>query len=122
LETRSGEYVRATFVLYESKFFSLAGASAIVFVVCNTLQSALNFNPRWLALAVAQAVALYGTHAAQNAIVPSDYFLSVLNGCLIYCTAVGGTAIAGSARRRGRPKGLTGEGAGQGRTFTTSWF
>ena len=38
-------------------FVSLAGASAIVFVVCNTLQSALNFNPRWLALVVAEAVA-----------------------------------------------------------------
>lgn len=29
---------------------TLTGAAGITFVVCNALQSALNFNPRWLAL------------------------------------------------------------------------
>jgi hypothetical protein len=104
-------------------FFTLAGASAIVFVVCNALQSALNFNPKWLALVLAELVALYGTHASQNALVPSDYFLAALNGCLIYCTAVGGTTIAGSSRRKARPKGLAIDSEDpQRRDFTTSWF
>ena len=57
--------------------------------VCNRLrgseliQAAFNFNPRWLALLVSEIIAVYGTYASRNAHVPSDYFLSILNGCLI---------------------------------------
>jgi hypothetical protein len=103
-------------------FSSLAGASGIVFVVCNALQGAFNFNPRWLALALAQIIAIYGAYVTHNAAVPSDYFVVVLNGCLIYCTSVGGTTLAASARAKGRPKGLVAEGGSERREFFTSWF
>ncbi|HZU29048.1 MAG TPA: hypothetical protein VFA04_26225 [Bryobacteraceae bacterium] len=42
----------------DQSFFTVAGASAIVFVVCNSIQAAFNFNPRWLALAVSDVIAL----------------------------------------------------------------
>jgi hypothetical protein len=104
-------------------FYSLAGASGMVFVVCNALQGALNFNPRWLALAFAEIVAVYGTYASHAAIVPSDYFISILNGCLIYCTAVGGSVLSGSAQQKGRPKGWAGpQGNASRRNFLTSWY
>jgi hypothetical protein len=103
-------------------FVSLTGASAIVFIVANALQSALNFNPRWLALALSELVALYGTYASGNIHVPTDYVLALLNGCLIYCTAVGGTSIAGAVREKGTPKGLAPATGNQRRGFSTAWF
>jgi hypothetical protein len=87
-------------------FFSLAGASAIVFVVCNALQRALNFNPKWLGLALSEAVAILGVWTAQRATVPSDYFIAVLNGCLIFCTAAGGTSVVASAQEAAQPRGV----------------
>jgi len=104
----------------DQSFFTVAGASAIVFVVCNSIQAAFNFNPRWLALLVSEVIALYGTYASRNANVPSDYFLSLLNGCLIFCTAVGGTALASSGATKGTPRGLA--VGSKRRTFSTSWF
>jgi hypothetical protein len=106
----------------DASFGSLASASGIVFVVSNALQGALNFNPKWFALVLSEAVAIYGTYLAHSAAVPSDYFISVLNGCLVYCTAVGGTAIASSVREKGRPKGVVGDGANSRRAFTSAWF
>jgi hypothetical protein len=109
-----------TFFTSES-FVSLAGAAAIVFVVCNALQAAFNFNPRWLALAISEAVALYGMWASGNAHVPSDYFVSLLNGCLIFATANGGTNIAATAKKAAKPRGQVGDAA-EKRRFLTSWF
>jgi hypothetical protein len=111
--------VPETFFTSQS-FLSLAGSSAAVFVVGNALQSALNFNPRWLALTLSEIVGVYGAYASHNIQVPSDYFIAALNGCLIYCTAVGGTSIASSAREAGRPKGFAPPRTR--RQFTSLWF
>ena len=56
----------------DQSFLTVAGASAAVFVVCNSLQAAFNFNPRWLALVVAEFIAFYGTYVSNNIHVPSD--------------------------------------------------
>jgi hypothetical protein len=112
--------IPSSFFTTES-FASLAGSAAIVFVVCNALQAALNFNPRWLALAISEAVAIYGTWASGNAHVPSDFFVSFLNGCLIFATATGSGHIASSAKQRGRAKGRVGEPIGR-RSFLSPWF
>jgi hypothetical protein len=79
-------------------FFSLAGASAIVFVVCNVLQKAFDFNPRWLALLLSEIIAIAVVAFGQRPTVPSDYFIAALNGCLVFCTAAGGTAVRPRAR------------------------
>jgi hypothetical protein len=103
-------------------FLSLAGCAGIVFVVCNALQGALNFNPRWLALALAELVAIYGAHLANTPRVPSDYFIAALNGCLIYCTAVGGTAALAAAKDAGAPKGLAPSFPNSKRGFFSPWL
>jgi hypothetical protein len=67
---------------------TLTGATGATYVVCAGLQQALNFNPKWLALAIAQVLALAGTYATQ----PQDlvhYLIAIVNGFLIYCTALG---------------------------------
>jgi len=109
-----------TFFTNES-FFSLAGATAIVFVVCNTVQRVFNFNPKWLALLLSEIVAIIGTWSAARQHVPSDYFIAVLNGCLIYSAAGGGTAVVSSAET-GHPKAIGDPGRPAQRTFLSPWF
>jgi hypothetical protein len=106
-----------------SSFVNLAGASAGVFVVCGALQAALNFNPRWLALVMSEIVAVFGMYEAHSAAVPSDYFIAVLNGCLIYCTAVGGSTLGSTGKLIGRAKGRVGlNGINERRAFLSNWF
>ncbi len=102
-------------------FLSLAGSAAIVFVVCSTVQTVFDFNPRWLGLAVAEVVAFFGTWASGNSHVPSDYFVSVLNGCLIFTTATGGNGLASAAKEAGRPRGAVSSEARR-RGFLSPWF
>jgi hypothetical protein len=39
---------------------TLSGVTGTTFVVCNGLQRAFDFNPKWLGLAVAQVLVLLG--------------------------------------------------------------
>ena len=110
----------STFFTNES-FFSVAGATAIVFVVCNTVQKVFNFNPKWFALLLSEFVAIFGTYSAARAHVPSDYFIAVLNGCLIYSASAGGTMIAGSAEQ-GKARGSVVTANSQRRGFLSPWF
>jgi hypothetical protein len=74
---------------------TLTGATGAVFVISNGLQLALNFNPRWLALAVSQIVVLGGVYVTGG--VGIDYFVGLVNGFLVYCTAAGATLMGAGA-------------------------
>ncbi len=102
-------------------FSTVAGASAMVFFVSNALQKALDFNPRWLALVLSELIVLAGTYINHTAQVPSDYLLAVLNGCVVYCAAVGGATVAGAAREKGAPRGAVPPAKAR-RRFTEAWF
>ena len=107
--------------------FTLTGAAGATFVIANGLQRAFNFNPRWLALVIAEILCLYGAYATGGA--GSDYVVGLVNGFLVYSTAAGVTAISGNApperdrtvvdRDRGGSSGAT---AQPRRRFLTSWF
>jgi hypothetical protein len=51
-----------------SEFFTLqsmltlSGATTATYVISNGLQHAFNYNPKWLALAIALAISLFGVH------------------------------------------------------------
>src|SRR5690242_13593888 len=79
---------------------TLSGATGATFVVCNGLQTAFNFNPRWLALGVAQVIVLTGTYLSGGSGV--DFFIGVINGFLVFCTAAGATHAAAGPRAKGR--------------------
>jgi hypothetical protein len=99
---------------------TLTGATGATFVVANGCQAAFNFNPRWLALAIAQLIVLLGVHTTGGA--GSDYFIGVINGFLVFCTAAGATSLGG------KPSGGTSRGGGvlpkqpSKRQFMQSWF
>lgn len=87
----------------QNDFFTLqslatfAGAVGATTVVANGCQRAFNFNPSWFALALAEVICVavvFISHTdAGNAITPpaSDYFVAVINGFLVYCSASGAT-------------------------------
>lgn len=102
---------------------TLAGAAGATFVVCNGLQKAFNFNPRWLALVVAQVIVLAGT-ASTGATRPIDYLVGIINGFLVYLTAAGGTdAAAGATGAQPVARGAAAQSAPQPkRRFLTPWF
>ena len=103
---------------------STGGAAGVVLVVSNTVQRAFNYNPKWFALVLAELVALLGTYGATGtAHVPTDAAVAVLNGCLIYCTAVGGSSLAGSTRARRPRGGSVGPDLGStDRSFFSAWY
>jgi hypothetical protein len=103
-------------------FSTLAGSSAAVFIVSNAIQRAFDFNPKWLALAISEVVVIFATYIGNPSENVEAYGLAILNGCLVYCTAVGGAAIAGAPQRVGNARGLElGIRVGR-RGFFTSWF
>lgn len=113
-----------------SEFFTpqsiltLTGATGAVYVVSAGLQHAFNFNPRWLALVISLVLALVGAHTTQ----PHElgtYLIAVVNGFLIYCTAVGVSSIAGTpAGGGGVSKGALSRSPSTPaqRTFRSRWF
>jgi hypothetical protein len=103
---------------------SFGGVVLITTVVCNALQYAFNFNPRWLALVVAVGLCL-ATFAAAETHPALGWLIAVANGCLVYLTSIGVTTVGSSMTNPKPPAG----GAstvpiprGGKRTFWSPWF
>jgi len=107
---------------------TLAGASLIVVVVTNTLNSlAPKFNTRWTAFLLSLALGIGRAFAGAHDWL--DYLLGALNGCLIFLTATGGNHTAGAAETRARAGSLAGKSEEQqfrarreGPRFFKPWF
>jgi len=109
-------------LLTVQSMISLSGATTATFVVANAMQSAFDFNPRWLALAISEALAIFGAAYSHGG--PTEFFVAIVNGALIYCTAVGITQIAARPRRRVM-RGEMPDGESQPsahRNFRSAWF
>jgi hypothetical protein len=108
---------------------TLSGSTGATFVVCNGLQRAFNFNPRWLGLVIAQIIVLVGVYASGGRSV-ADFFIGVINGFLVFCSATGATSALGSGgaenvvARGGTPAAdaIRPQRAGNQRGFLSPWF
>jgi hypothetical protein len=103
---------------------TLTGATGATFAVSNGLQRAFNFNPKWLALAIAILICMFGVLATGGR--PMDYFVGVVNGFLVYCTAAGATTVGASsdsgALTRGTRNSARATSARGGRRFLSPWW
>ncbi len=72
---------------------TLAGSAGATFIITNTLRSAFDWSPKWLGLAIAQAICIGG--AAVLGKQGSDYVIAILNGCLVYLSAAGVASATG---------------------------
>lgn len=102
---------------------TLTGASGATLLVSNGIQRAFDVNPRWLALAVAELICIFGVVYGHGR--PSDYVLALINGFLVYSTAVGANQITGTSAPTPKPKGAQREfeqPQTQSRGFLTRWF
>ncbi len=107
---------------------TLSGSTGATFVICNGLQQAFNFNPKWLGLVVAQTIVFVGVYVSGGQTI-IDYFIGAINGFLVFCSAAGATGALGQQASIGLlPRGgATAKEAGipvrgAGRRFLTSWF
>ncbi len=116
---------------------TFSGAVAATFVVPNAIQKAFNWNPRWLALVLAWVICfgvVFSQKAAGISTPPITYVVAFFNGCLVFLSAAGGTALGSGATAAASltPKSLphanlVAEGAAQPagsarRFFFSSWF
>lgn len=76
-----------------ASFVTLTGAAGITFIIANVIQYVFNYNPRWLALAIAMGVALGGVYLTGGH--GGAYIIGFLNGFYIFWTALGATLSAG---------------------------
>jgi hypothetical protein len=97
---------------------TLTGAVAIVYVLSSTVQATFEYNPRWLALLISQVVAAFGVWYGKGKGV--DYLFGLLNGCLIYLTAVGMAAIAAKASPPAATRGVG--SLPPRRSFLSTWW
>lgn len=71
-----------------NSFTTLGSSAMIVYVICNALQHVFKFNPRLIGFILSLTIAAIGTFLTNKFTLPL-LFLSIANGCLIYCTSVG---------------------------------
>jgi hypothetical protein len=113
---------------------TLAGATGATVAVTNALKVAFDLNPKWLGLLIAEIVCL-GILMAIGPTRQSDWFIAVLNGCLVFTTAAGattvgaaatgnidGTASAGAARSGNVQTERPGPAAKAKRSFWSPWL
>jgi hypothetical protein len=95
---------------------TLAGSSGATFVITNTLKSALDWSPKWLGLAVAQIICIGAAVSLGKS--GSDFTIAILNGCLVYLSAVGVASASGgtTAIARGDANAVPPRG------FFSPWF
>jgi hypothetical protein len=102
---------------------TLGGASFATTTVANVCQQVFNFNPRWLALLVAELIMLGVTWSATGTKEIGPYLIALINGTIVYCAAIGANTLTG----RPHPTQASGLGANGGsspvrRSFWTRWF
>jgi|GEM_PF-2071289 len=111
---------------------TLAGSSATVYMVCGTLQSVFNWNPKWLALLLSIIISIFIAIATTSELAAwIKYSIAVLNGFLIFATATGANVMRaaavippgnGGAGRSANQQTINHPIIKVARTFSTSWF
>lgn len=95
------------FITLESLSTPLACAT-VVYLICGSLQKAVNFNPKWLAfsLSIVLSLLIHIFIVQSETHIAIKILLGLLNGCVIYMTMLGFNTISN--------RGESNEGDGTG--------
>jgi len=102
--------------------FTFTGITGATFVVANGIQKAFDWNPKWLALLLAEILCLLGVYirGMHSSVDMVDYALGFLNGFLVFCT-VGGATSGASKLSSGGSSAVVDRGDAK-RGFFTPWL
>jgi hypothetical protein len=105
----------------KESILTLLGAASATLIVCNALRRSINFSPKWLALIIALLISFAGAiESTAGSLL--DYLLAFVNGCLIFCTAVGMNEGASNINIPESPhRGIVKPHTSYGK-LSTSWF
>ncbi|ESZ02618.1 hypothetical protein NKH92_23385 [Mesorhizobium sp. M0871] len=109
---------------------TLAGATGATVIVGNTIQSVANYGAKWLSLVIAELIIVAVAFFA-GATDVSAYFVALLNGCLVYASAIGLNTMTSPAQPLGSPSPRSANQVGlppqdisgsRGRGFWNRWW
>jgi len=88
-----------------SSLRTLAIAAGAVVVVSNTLRTLLKLDTPWIAFGISLLLIYIGAYSTGHLSTASDWALSFLNACLLFCTATGANQafVAAKPRMKGKP-------------------
>lgn len=97
---------------------TLAGATLVTGIITNVLQSITKLNPKWIGLITAMIISFIGVIFSDS---PEavNYFMALINGFLIYASAVGGMQILGTSVEQPDPTIHAGKPE---RRFLNKWY
>jgi hypothetical protein len=87
-----------------SSFGTVAGASAAVVAVANTVRTLTRWQSPWPAFIASCIVAFVGASIAKTLSGASGYGLAILNACLLFCSATGLQDVVVRATQPAPPK------------------
>jgi hypothetical protein len=101
---------------------TFGGATTATFVITNAIYRATSYSPKWLGLVIAVVLTTAGVYYSHGQ--GLDYVAGLVNGCLVYLAAAGGTAAGAAATEQGggtRAR-VRASGANPPRRFLEPWF
>lgn len=103
---------------------TLAGAVTATTIICNGVQLAFDFNPKWMGLAISMAISFFGVYYSTKCTGP-DFFVGLINGFLIFSSSVGINRMAiDKNNNKQAPKsfGQAVQNSRAKRKFFSPWF
>ena len=103
---------------------TLIGLTGMVYVSSNALQQAFNYNPKWLALIIAQFLSIISIHFAIENISIIDYIIAIFNGFLVFLTSAGATNASSRINSQNQANSVNKElpNTLKRRKFNSSWW
>ncbi len=104
-----------------SSMFALGGASVGSLAVTNTLKRVLGWNPIVVCFVISLVICFVGAHHVGKLSQLSEYMVTFVNSCLLFCTTSGMQEFGGAAAT-GRPVGAATQHGRASTSWMSSWF
>jgi hypothetical protein len=103
-------------------FATFGGASLAVLILTNTVRRLTKFNHPLVAFVFSQFVAFFGASGSNSLGTASHYFITFLNGCLLFCSAAGINETASKIAEPAPPPGSVKPHGAQPAKWLSSWY